>query len=180
MSASSAWNGKVTTSAWVLHGTEISKRDFDGSIVPEGEFNYLVQKEYLPPAQLVMGFGFYCLLDDESTKRYGEIRTKRELEHGFAIVVDNKKKELEEIRLAQKASAKENTAQEQRVDESSESDDNEDDGGEDADSPDTDTVSVDANGEEKPVIVQQLPRGKRSKLKKLLQNTEIKMKRKEN
>ena len=48
-----------------------------------------------------MGFGFYCLLDDESTKRYGEIRTKRELEHGFAIVVD-KKKELEEIRLAQK------------------------------------------------------------------------------
>ncbi|KAF6072015.1 hypothetical protein FOB64_000961 [Candida albicans] len=140
----------VTTSAWVLHGTEISKRDFDGSIVPEGEFNYLVQKEYLPPAQLIMGFGFYCLLDDESTKRYGEIRTKRELEHGFAIVVDNKKKELEEIRLAQKASAKENTAQEQRVDESSESDDNEDDGGEDADSPDTDTVSVDANGEEKP------------------------------
>lgn len=167
MSASSAWNGKVTTSAWVLHGTEISKREFDGSIVPEGEFNYLVQKEYLPPAQLVMGFGFYCLLDDESTKRYGEIRTKRELEHGFAIVVDNKKKELEEIRLAQKASAKENTAQEQRVDESSESDDNEDDGGEDADSPDTDTVSVDANGEEKPVIVQQLPRGKRSKLKKI-------------
>ena len=44
MSASTAWNGKVTTSAWVLHGTEISKRDFDGSIVPDGEFKYLAKR----------------------------------------------------------------------------------------------------------------------------------------
>ena len=162
MSASSAWNGKVTTSAWVLHGTEISKRDYDGSIVPEGEFNYLVQKEYLPPAQLVMGFGFYCLLDEESTKHYAEIRTKKELEHGFTIVVDNKKKELEDIKLAQQANSKETTTQEQCVDKSSDTDDDDD-----ADNSESDAVSVTANVEEKLGISQQLPRGKRSKLKKI-------------
>lgn len=96
ISASSAWNGKVTTSAWLLHGTEISKKDFDGSLVSSGNFNYKAKKTYLPPCQLVMGFGFYWLGDEESTKKYREVRNSREQEHGLKIVMDNKKQDLEQ------------------------------------------------------------------------------------
>ncbi|EGW34446.1 uncharacterized protein SPAPADRAFT_70556 [Spathaspora passalidarum NRRL Y-27907] len=103
MSASSGWNGKVTTSAWVLHGDEISKRDFDGSLIASGEFRYTGKKVYLPPAQLVMGFGLYSLVDEESTKRYADARTSREKEHGFNIVMDNKKRELDMLKGSKEA-----------------------------------------------------------------------------
>lgn len=96
MSASSAWNGKVTTSAWVLHGSEISKKDFDGSLIRSGHFNYKAKKEYLPPAQLVMGFALYFLGDEEATKRYREVREARQADSGLTILVDNKKRELAE------------------------------------------------------------------------------------
>ncbi|KAK7684168.1 hypothetical protein QCA50_012814 [Cerrena zonata] len=103
MSASQAWNGKVTTSAWVLHGTEISKKDFDGSLIRPGHFNYKVQKEYLPPSQLVMGFAFYWLGDEDTTEKYKQIRTNKESEHGLQIIMDNKKRDLEEVIAKSKA-----------------------------------------------------------------------------
>lgn len=96
ISASSAWNGKVTTSAWVLHGTDISKKDFDGSLISSGNFNYKNKKSYLPPCQLVMGFGFYWLGDEETSTRYRNARLSKEQEHGLKIVMDNKKQDLEQ------------------------------------------------------------------------------------
>lgn len=95
ISASSAWNGKVTTSAWLLHGADISKKDFDGTLISSGNFNYKAKKTYLPPCQLIMGFGFYWLGDEETTKKYTETRLSREEEHGLKIVMDNKKQDLE-------------------------------------------------------------------------------------
>ena len=159
MSASTAWNGKVTTSAWVLHGTEISKRDFDGSIVPDGEFKYLAKKEYLPPAQLVMGLGFYCLVDEESTKKYAEIRSNREKEHGLTIVVDNKKKDLENIKLNMPVES------EKIVDEVN-GDQEEVDDDEEPDS-ENDSVSIAATEPDSIKSNTPVPRGKKSTLKKI-------------
>ncbi|CAI5756103.1 unnamed protein product [Candida verbasci] len=147
MSASNAWNSKITTSAWVLPGTEISKRDYDGSLVPSGQFNYIGKKEYLPPAQLVMGFGFYCLIDEESAKLKEEQRITREKEHGLTIVVDNKKKELENITIT-------------NIKEESKTLNNETEN-DDSKSKDEET-SQEATKSNAP-----LPRGKRSKMKKI-------------
>lgn len=97
MSASNAWNSKITTSAWVLHGDEVSKMNLDGSLVRSGHFNYNAKKEYLPPAQLVMGFAFYWLIGEESSLKYKEARVARQNEHGLTIVMDNHKKDLEKL-----------------------------------------------------------------------------------
>lgn len=162
MSASSGWNGKVTTSAWVLHGTEISKRDFDGSLVPSGEFNYKGKKEYLPPAQLVMGFGFYSLVDEETTKRYAENRVKREQEHGLTITLDNKKSELEKIKEKQKVGDSREERPQPSTNEEGIPEDN---------TPESDSESVSetasVSNESKVNKAVPIPRGKKAKLKKI-------------
>jgi len=96
MSASSAWNAKVSTSAWLLTGEELSKKDFDGTLISPGEFNYKGKKVYLPPCQLVMGFAFYFLGDEETSEKYKKQRLEREQEHGLKIIMDNKKKNLDD------------------------------------------------------------------------------------
>lgn len=95
LASSAAWNSKITTSAWVVDGKEISKKNKDGSFVPSGSFNLIAQKNFLPPIQLVMGFGFYWLIDENSALKYRQNRVERENESGLRIVVDNKKKDLE-------------------------------------------------------------------------------------
>lgn len=95
ISASHAWEKKITTSAWVLSGSDVSKRDFDGSIVSSGLFNFKARKNYLPPVQLVMGIGLYWLSDEDTTMRYREARIRWEEEHGVKIITHNKKQDLE-------------------------------------------------------------------------------------
>ncbi|KAG7662825.1 uncharacterized protein J8A68_003680 [[Candida] subhashii] len=164
MSASSGWNGKVTTSAWVMHGTEISKRDFDGSLVPSGEFNYKGKKEYLPPSQLVMGFGLYCLVDEDTTKRYAENRVNREKEHGLTITLDNKKAELEKIKQTQKI---EDTKKvEITKEETPQSAQEEVEGSPEADL-ESISDSVSLSTESRSGKATPIPRGKKSKLKKI-------------
>ncbi|KAK6465222.1 hypothetical protein DFJ63DRAFT_339084 [Scheffersomyces coipomensis] len=97
LSASTAWDNKASMSAWFLPGSSISKRDFDGSLLSTGEFNYKSNKEYLPPIQLVLGFGFFILTDEATSAKYKEKREEREKDHGLNIVVDNKKKDVEEL-----------------------------------------------------------------------------------
>ncbi|CUM66902.1 uncharacterized protein PRCAT00004587001 [Priceomyces carsonii] len=98
LSASNAWNAKITTSAWVLDGSEISKKDYDNSLLPAGTFTYKADKSYLPPSQLVMGLGFYWIGDDDTTSRYRQQRLQREELHGFKIVMDNRKKDIDSER----------------------------------------------------------------------------------
>ncbi|CAK9436406.1 uncharacterized protein LODBEIA_P09640 [Lodderomyces beijingensis] len=100
MCASQAWNGKVNTAAWVLHATEITKYDSaSGNLLPAGSFEYLAKKKFLPPAQLVMGFGFYCQVDPESKQRHASQRTEREREHGLVYSLSNGKKALENLNV---------------------------------------------------------------------------------
>ena len=99
MSASQAWNGKINTAAWVLHGSEVSKYNQSGALLPPGEFEYLAKKHFLPPAQLVMGFGLYFLVDEESAERHKHQRVEREKEHGLVRILDNKKRVFEKTRV---------------------------------------------------------------------------------
>lgn len=61
MSSSEAWSKKIASSPWWCFAKNVSKFDgSDNSILPEGAFQLKNEKDQnlLPPAQLVMGFGF--------------------------------------------------------------------------------------------------------------------------
>ena len=117
MSASAAWNGKITTSPWFLAGNDVTKLDFDGSLVPSGTFNYKGKKEFLPPTQLVMGLGFYFLGDDDTTKKYGETRITRQNESGLKVVMDNTKQDFEKLALSLGRDKEEENEREQKEEE---------------------------------------------------------------
>lgn len=97
LSLSTAWSNKVLTLAWVVLAAEILKKDVDGTLLQPGEFNVRGKKEYMPPVQLVMGFGVYLLGDEETTKKYRTKREEKYAEHGLSVVMDTKKKDLEEL-----------------------------------------------------------------------------------
>ncbi|RLV91851.1 Ribosome quality control complex subunit 2 [Spathaspora sp. JA1] len=168
MSASSGWNGKVTTSAWVLHGDQISKRDYDGSLISSGEFRYTSKKEYLPPAQLVMGFGLYGLVDEESTKRYADTRVSREQEHGLKVVVDNKKRELDMLKGSKEATpARESSIEAVKELEEDTQAAEAVSSEEISEVTESDLESITASDTQEVKKNSQLARGKRSKLKKI-------------
>ncbi|QID88418.1 RQC (ribosome quality control complex) component [Saccharomyces pastorianus] len=61
MSSSEAWSKKIASSPWWCFAKNVSKFDSsDNSVLPEGAFRLKNEKDQnpLPPAQLVMGFGF--------------------------------------------------------------------------------------------------------------------------
>ncbi|GEQ67157.1 hypothetical protein JCM33374_g820 [Metschnikowia sp. JCM 33374] len=123
MSTSAAWNGKVSASAWWLRGNEVTKKEFDGSLLGPGRLNFKGKKNFMPPAQLVMGFGLYWLGDEETAAKYTKSRVERQSEHGLKIEIKNKKKDLEGItidkeKFTEEASpvSKETTEQEETSD----------------------------------------------------------------
>lgn len=99
VSASSAWNGKSSSPAWYLQGTDVSKKDVDGTLLGPGRLNIKGKKNFMPPAQLAMGFGFYWLVDEETSKKYTASRVLKQEEHGLQPEVSNKKKDLENLNL---------------------------------------------------------------------------------
>lgn len=99
LATSQSWNGKTSSSAWWIVGDGISKKDVDGSLLGPGRLNIKGKKNYMPPAQLVMGFGLYWLVDEETTKKYTSARVARQEEHGLNPEVSNKKKDLENLNL---------------------------------------------------------------------------------
>lgn len=113
---STAWSAKVSSSAWWLAGSDVSKRDFDGSLLGPGSLNYKTKKNYMPPAQMVMGFGFYWLCDEETTKKYTDAREQKQEEHGLKVSFGNKKQDLEDLKsksayLKNEASGENSTTQ---------------------------------------------------------------------
>ncbi|GCF00023.1 RQC (ribosome quality control complex) component [Zygosaccharomyces mellis] len=61
MSASEAWSKKISSSPWWCFAKNISKFEpSDNSVLPSGRFLLKNEnsKNFMPPAQLVMGFGF--------------------------------------------------------------------------------------------------------------------------
>jgi hypothetical protein len=74
---SAAWNAKVLTSAWWVHANQVSKTAPSGEYLSTGSFMIRGKKNYLPPSQLVLGFGFLFKLDDACVARHaGERKIK--------------------------------------------------------------------------------------------------------
>ncbi|KAJ1821675.1 hypothetical protein LPJ56_001171 [Coemansia sp. RSA 2599] len=75
---SRAWDAKIVTSAWWVEAHQVSKTAPTGEYLTTGSFMIRGKKNFLPPTQLVYGFGFlFRLADDESIARHAAARQQR-------------------------------------------------------------------------------------------------------
>ena len=65
---SSAWNSKIVTSAYWVHAEQVSKTAPTGEYLTTGSFMIRGKKNYLPPAQHILGFSVLFKIDDESVE----------------------------------------------------------------------------------------------------------------
>ncbi|XP_071482999.1 ribosome quality control complex subunit NEMF-like [Diadema antillarum] len=75
-----AWDAKVVTSAWWVHYDQVTKTAPTGEYLSTGSFMIRGKKNYLPPTQLVMGFGFLFKIDESCAWRHKGERRVRGLE----------------------------------------------------------------------------------------------------
>ena len=80
LSSTRAWENKMVISPWYVQGKDISKRDFDGTILPSGLLNVSKEKNYLPPCQMVMGAGLLFVADSETFEKYRDKKEARDKE----------------------------------------------------------------------------------------------------
>ena len=74
---SSAWDSKAIMSAWWVHADQVSKTAQTGEYLQAGIFSIRGQKIFLPPAQLLLGFGLMFKISKESKARH--------LKHRFQV-----------------------------------------------------------------------------------------------
>ena len=78
VATSSAWESKAVMSAWWVHPHQVSKTAPTGEYLPTGSFAILGRKEYLPPAQPLLGFGVMFRVSEESKARHLKHRVMEE------------------------------------------------------------------------------------------------------
>ncbi|KAJ2359320.1 hypothetical protein IWW50_000044 [Coemansia erecta] len=75
---SRAWDAKILTPAWWVEARQVSKTAPTGEYLSTGSFMIRGKKHFLPPTQLVYGFGLlFRLADDESVARHSAARQQR-------------------------------------------------------------------------------------------------------
>ena len=67
---SRAWDAKIVTSAWWVYHDQVSKTAPTGEYLTTGSFMIRGKKNYLPPSQLVYGFGLLFRVADECIGRH--------------------------------------------------------------------------------------------------------------
>ena len=73
---SSAWDSKAVMSAWWVNSDQVSKTAPTGEYLTTGGFMIRGKKNYLPPAQLLLGFGVLFKISEESKARHVKHRVK--------------------------------------------------------------------------------------------------------
>ncbi|XP_015126664.1 nuclear export mediator factor NEMF homolog [Diachasma alloeum] len=81
-----AWEAKVVAGAWWVHHDQVSKTAPTGEYLTTGSFMIRGKKNYLPPCQLVMGFGFLFRLEESSIERHRGERRVKTLEEDSLVV----------------------------------------------------------------------------------------------
>ncbi|KAH8908085.1 hypothetical protein BR93DRAFT_958574 [Coniochaeta sp. PMI_546] len=68
--SSSAWESRAGMSAWWVRAEQVSKSAPTGQFLPTGSFMVRGEKNFLPPAQLILGFALMFRLSEESTAKH--------------------------------------------------------------------------------------------------------------
>ena len=74
VATSSAWDNKAVMAAWWVECEQVSKTAPAGDFLGQGMFHIHGQKSFLPPAQLLLGFGVMFRVSDESMKKHTKHR----------------------------------------------------------------------------------------------------------
>ena len=74
VASSVAWESKAVMAAWWVKADQVTKTTSTGYILPPGSFETIGEKNYLPPAQLLLGFGVMFRVSKESKKRHTKHR----------------------------------------------------------------------------------------------------------
>jgi predicted ribosome quality control (RQC) complex YloA/Tae2 family protein len=72
--SSDAWDSKAVMSAWWVLADQVSKTGQTGEFLPPGIFNIKGKKEYLPPAQLIVGLAVMFEISEASKARHNKHR----------------------------------------------------------------------------------------------------------
>ena len=100
LSTTKAWENKLVTSPWFVSGKDISKKDFDGTILPDGLINVSKERNYLPPCQMVMGAGLLFVSDMDTFAKYKDAKVKRDEELELTCATKNVQKgKIEELNI---------------------------------------------------------------------------------
>ncbi|KXL47776.1 hypothetical protein M433DRAFT_110466 [Acidomyces richmondensis BFW] len=67
---SSAWESKAVMSAWYVNSDQVSKTAPTGEYLTTGGFMIRGKKQFLPPAQLLLGFAIMFRISEESKARH--------------------------------------------------------------------------------------------------------------
>ncbi|KAL8820899.1 MAG: hypothetical protein Q9223_000984 [Gallowayella weberi] len=78
VATSSAWDSKAVMSAWWVRPEQVSKSAPTGDYLPIGNFNIQGEKNFLPPAQLLLGFGVLFRVSEASLARHRKYRHRDE------------------------------------------------------------------------------------------------------
>jgi len=78
VATSSAWESKAVMSAWWVKPDQVSRTAPTGEYLTTGAFTIRGQKNYLPPAQLLLGFGVMFQVSEESKARHLKHRVAEE------------------------------------------------------------------------------------------------------
>lgn len=70
VATSSAWDSKAVMSAWWVHPEQVSKTAPTGEYLTTGGFTIKGEKNYLPPAHLLLGFGVLFRVSEESMAKH--------------------------------------------------------------------------------------------------------------
>lgn len=74
VATSSAWDSKAVMSAWWTPATQVSKIAPTGDVLGPGNFHIKGEKNFLPPAQLLLGFAVMWRISDASKVRHTKHR----------------------------------------------------------------------------------------------------------
>ncbi|KAI4091587.1 MAG: hypothetical protein L6R37_007716 [Teloschistes peruensis] len=70
VATSSAWDSKAVMSAWWVRLEQVSKTTSTGEYLTAGSFSISGEKNFLPPANLLLGFGVLFRVSEESMTRH--------------------------------------------------------------------------------------------------------------
>ncbi|MCJ1463632.1 hypothetical protein MMC07_002240 [Pseudocyphellaria aurata] len=70
VSTSIAWESKAVMAAWWVNADQVSKTSPSGEYLATGSFAIRGQKNFLPPAQLILGFGAMFRVSEKSKARH--------------------------------------------------------------------------------------------------------------
>ncbi|KAJ4140268.1 hypothetical protein NW768_001624 [Fusarium equiseti] len=68
--SSNAWDSKAGMSAWWVNADQVSKSAPTGEFLPAGSFMIRGKKNFLPPAQLLLGLGIAFRISEESKAKH--------------------------------------------------------------------------------------------------------------